>query len=33
MNILDRAALEDMACECYGAVRQNAEGLFRPRLS
>ncbi|HZD27118.1 MAG TPA: Crp/Fnr family transcriptional regulator [Xanthobacteraceae bacterium] len=28
IQILDRAALEDMACECYGVVRQNANKVF-----
>ena len=28
IQILDRAALEDMACECYDAVRQNANKVF-----
>jgi len=28
IQILDRKALEDMACECYAAVRQNADKVF-----
>jgi CRP-like cAMP-binding protein len=28
IQILDRKALEDMACECYAAVRQNADEVF-----
>jgi CRP-like cAMP-binding protein len=30
IQILDRAALEDIACECYGVVRQNADKVFPP---
>ena len=30
IQILDRAALEEMACECYGVVRQNANKVFPP---
>jgi hypothetical protein len=28
IQILDRAALEDIACECYCVVRQNANKVF-----
>jgi CRP-like cAMP-binding protein len=28
IQILDRAALEDIACECYAVVRQNADNVF-----
>jgi CRP-like cAMP-binding protein len=28
IEILDRAGLEAIACECYGIVRQNAENVF-----
>jgi Mn-dependent DtxR family transcriptional regulator len=28
IQILDRAALEDITCECYGVVRQNANRVF-----
>jgi CRP-like cAMP-binding protein len=28
IQILDRAALEDIACECYAVVRQNADKVF-----
>jgi len=30
IQILDRAALEEIACECYGVVRQNADKVFPP---
>jgi CRP-like cAMP-binding protein len=30
IQILDRRALEDIACECYAAVRQNANKVFTP---
>jgi CRP-like cAMP-binding protein len=30
IQILDRSALEDIACECYAAVRQNADKVFTP---
>jgi CRP-like cAMP-binding protein len=30
IQILDRAALEEIACECYGVVRQNANKVFLP---
>jgi CRP-like cAMP-binding protein len=28
IHILDRAALEDISCECYAVVRQNADKVF-----
>jgi CRP-like cAMP-binding protein len=28
IQILDRAALEDISCECYAVVRQNADRVF-----
>jgi CRP-like cAMP-binding protein len=28
IQILDRAALEDISCECYAVVRQNADKVF-----
>src|SRR5262245_30539959 len=28
--VLDRARLEDVACECYRALRRRAEGVARP---
>jgi len=28
IQILDRKALEDIACECYAVVRQNADKMF-----
>jgi CRP-like cAMP-binding protein len=28
IQILDRAALEDISCECYGMIRQNADKIF-----
>jgi hypothetical protein len=28
IQILDRKALEDIACECYAVVRQNADKVF-----
>jgi DNA-binding transcriptional regulator YhcF (GntR family) len=28
IQILDRKALEDIACECYAVVRQNVEKVF-----
>ena len=28
IQILDRAALEDITCECYAVVRQNADKMF-----
>ena len=28
IQILDRAALEDISCECYAVVRQNANKVF-----
>jgi hypothetical protein len=28
IQILDRAALEDIACECYAVLRQNADKVF-----
>jgi CRP-like cAMP-binding protein len=28
VQILDRAALEDISCECYAVVRQNADKVF-----
>jgi DNA-binding MarR family transcriptional regulator len=30
IEIVDRAALEEIACECYGVVRQNADKVFPP---
>jgi CRP-like cAMP-binding protein len=30
IHIVDRAALEDIACECYAAVRQNLDKVFPP---
>jgi CRP-like cAMP-binding protein len=30
IQIVDRAALERIACECYGVVRQNANKVFPP---
>jgi len=30
IQILDRRALEDIACECYAAVRRNADNVFPP---
>jgi CRP-like cAMP-binding protein len=30
IQVLDRAALEDIACECYAAVRRNADNVFIP---
>jgi hypothetical protein len=33
IQILDRAALEDISCECYAVIRQNADKVFsRPSL-
>ena len=34
IQILDRAALEDISCECYAVIRQNADKVFsgRPAL-
>jgi hypothetical protein len=33
IQILDRAALEDISCECHAAVRHNAGKVFpQPRL-
>jgi len=32
IQILDRAALEDISCECYAVIRQNADKVF-PRSS
>jgi hypothetical protein len=33
IQVLDRAALEDLSCECYAVIRQNAEKvLSRPPL-
>jgi hypothetical protein len=31
IQILDRAALEGIACECFGVVRQNADKVFTAR--
>jgi hypothetical protein len=28
IQILDRAALEDISCECYAMIRQNADKAF-----
>ena len=28
IQILDRAALEDIACECYAVVKHNADRVF-----
>jgi len=28
IQILDRAALEDISCECYAMIRQNADKVF-----
>jgi CRP-like cAMP-binding protein len=33
IQILDRASLEDISCECYAAVRQNADKIFTARPS
>ena len=33
IQILDRAALEDISCECYAVVRQNADKIFTARPS
>jgi CRP-like cAMP-binding protein len=33
IQILDRAALEDISCECYAVIRQNADKVFSGRLS
>jgi CRP-like cAMP-binding protein len=30
IQIVDRASLEGIACECYGVVRQNADKVFPP---
>jgi hypothetical protein len=30
IQILDRAALEDIACECYAAVKHNIDKIFAP---
>jgi CRP-like cAMP-binding protein len=30
IQILDRAALEEIACECYAAVQRNADQVFTP---
>jgi len=33
IQILDRAKLEDISCECYAVIRQNADKVFpRPSL-
>jgi CRP-like cAMP-binding protein len=32
IQILDRAALEDISCECYAVVRQNADKVFPPLI-
>jgi hypothetical protein len=33
IQVLDRAALEDISCECYAVIRQNADKIFsRPSL-
>src|SRR5262249_39074764 len=33
IQVLDRAALEKISCECYGVVRHNADKVFaQPRL-
>jgi CRP-like cAMP-binding protein len=32
IQILDRAALEDSACECYAVIRQNAHTVFESGL-
>jgi Crp-like helix-turn-helix domain len=28
IQILDRAALEEISCECYAVIRQNADKVF-----
>jgi CRP-like cAMP-binding protein len=28
IQVLDRAALKDISCECYGMIRQNADKMF-----
>ena len=33
IQILGRAALEDICCECYAVVRQNADKIFTARPS
>jgi len=33
IQIIDRPALEDIACECYAVVRQNVDGAFPAPLS
>jgi CRP-like cAMP-binding protein len=33
IHIVDRAALEDIACECYAVVKLNADKVFAARLS
>jgi DNA-binding GntR family transcriptional regulator len=30
IQIVDRAALEDIACECYAVVRHNTDKVFSP---
>ena len=33
IQVLDRAKLEDISCECYAVIRQNADKVFsRPSL-
>ncbi len=33
IEVMDRAGLEDRACECYAAVKQECDRLLPPRLS
>jgi len=32
IQILDRPAIEDIACECYAIIRQNADKVFSPGI-
>ena len=30
IQVIDRAGLEDAACECYAAIREHADEVFSP---
>src|SRR5215467_633259 len=32
IQVLDRPAIEDIACECYATIRQNADKVFSPGI-
>ena len=32
IQVLDRPAIEDIACECYAIIRQNADKVFSPGI-